>query len=77
MIRGRRDNLLLAPGRSRRFLLRKDLKDMAVATRAKAKFNHSGVGDTSRLLASQARERVSIVTSLDTLNRIVLKVMGP
>ena len=50
---------------------------MAVATRAKAKFNHSGVGDTSGLLANQDRERVSIVTSLDTLNRIVLKVMGP
>ena len=75
MIRGRRSNLLLAPGRNRRLLLCTDLKDMVVATRAKAKVNHLGVEDTSWLLASQGREHVSIVTSLDTLDGISLKDM--
>ena len=44
-----------------------------MVTRAKAKVNHSRVGDTSGLLANQGRERVSIVTSLDTLDGIALK----
>ena len=43
----------------------------------KAKVNHPGIGDTSRLLASQGRERVSIVSSLDTLNGIALKGRDP
>ena len=73
MLRGKRINLLLAPGRSRRLLLLTNLRDRVVDTRAKAKVNHSGVGDTSGLLASQGRECVSIVTNLDTLDRIALK----
>ena len=66
MIRGRRVDLLLAPRRSRRLLLCMDLRDRAVATKVKAKVNHSRVGDTSGLLASRGRERVSIVTNRDT-----------
>ena len=62
---------------SRRLLLLTDLRDRVMATRAKTKVNHSRVGDTSRLLASQGRERVSIVTSLDTLDGIALKVKDP
>ena len=77
VIRGRRANLLLAPGRSRRLLLRTDLRDKVVATRAKAKVNHSGVGDTSGLLAGQGKERVSIVTSLETLDGIALRGRDP
>ena len=50
-----------------------DLRDRDVATRAKAKVNHSGVGDTSRLLANQGREHVSIDTGLDTLDGIALR----
>ena len=50
-----------------------DLRDRAAATRAKAKVNHSRVGYTTGLLTNQGRERVSIVTSLDTLDRIALK----
>ena len=72
-------------------MLRTDLRDRAVTirvvtiravtTRAKAKVNHLGVGDTSELISSQGRERVSIATSLDILNGIVrrgryLKYMG-
>ena len=44
---------------------------------SKAKVNHSGVGDTSGLLSSQGRKRVSIVTSLDTLDGIALKGRDP
>ena len=44
-----------------------------MTTRVKAKVNYPGVGDTSELLPSQNKERVSIVTSLDTLNEIVLR----
>ena len=44
-----------------------------MATRTKAKVNHLGVGDTSGLLASQGRERVSIITSLHTLDGIALR----
>ena len=51
MIRGMRANLLLAPRIGKRLLLRMDLRDravatMVVATMAKAKVNHSGVGVT-------------------------------
>ena len=53
------------------------LRDRTVATRAKAEVNHSGVGDTSGLLASHGRERVSIITSLDTLDGISLKGRDP
>ena len=49
-----------------------DLGDRAVATRVKTKVNYPGVGDTSGLLPSQGRERVSIVTSLDTVDKIAL-----
>ena len=77
VLRGRRINLLLAPRSSRRLLLRTDLRDKAAATRAKAKVNHSGVGDTSGLLASQGRERVYIVTSLETLDEISLRGRDP
>ena len=77
MIRGRRANLLLTPGRSRRLRLRTDLRDRAVAIKAKAKVNHPGVGDTSWLLASHCRERVSIATSLDTLDGIALRGKDP
>ena len=55
VIRGRRANLLLAPERSRRLLLRTDLKDRVVATKAKAKVNHLRVGGTLVLLASRGR----------------------
>ena len=65
VVRGRRDNLLLAPRRSIRLMLHMDIRD-----RAKAKVNHLGVGDTSELLASQGKERASIATSLDILDGI-------
>ena len=75
------DGLLMGPpdlGRhSRRLLLLTDLRAKAVAIRAKAKVNHSRVGDTSGLLASQGRACVSIVTSLDTLDGIALRVRDP
>ena len=77
MIRGRRANLLLAPGRRKRLMLRTDLKARVVAIRAKAKVNHPGVGDTLELLASQGRERFSIATSLDTLEGIALRGRDP
>ena len=48
-----------------------------MATMVKAKVNHPRVGDTSGLLVSQGRERVSIVTSLDTLDEIALKGKDP
>ena len=72
MIKGRRANLLLASGRSKRLLLFMNLR-----TRVKAKVNHLGVEDTSGLLASQGKERVSIVTSLDTLYEISLRGRDP
>ena len=54
-----------------------DLGDRAVSTMVKAKGNHPGVGDTLGFLASQGKERVSIVTSLDTLDEIALKGRDP
>ena len=48
-----------------------------MAIRVKAKVNHPRVEDTSGLLASQGRKRVSIVTSLDTLDEISLKGRDP
>ena len=77
MVRERRANLLLAPGRSIRLLLRTDFKDRAVATKARAKVNHRGVGDTSKLLASQGRERVSVTTGLDILDEITHRGKDP
>ena len=66
-IRGRRVNLLLlARGRSRRILLRKDFKDRAVAIKAKARVDHLQVVDISRLTASQGSGHVTILFSLDT-----------
>ena len=73
VIRGRRANLFLASGRSKRLLICTDLRDRAVSTRSMANVNHSGVGDTSGILVSQGREHVSIVTSLDTLDEIALR----
>ena len=77
VLKRRRVNLLLALGRSKRLLFHMDLGDRAVATRVKAKVNHPRVGDTSGLLASQGRERVSIVTSLDTIGGIAIKGRDP
>ena len=68
-IRGGRVNLLLlllAQGRSRGLLLREGFRDKASTIKAKAKVNHSKMGDTSGLLANQGRGHVSIATSLDT-----------
>ena len=48
-----------------------------MATRDKAKVNHSRVGDTLGLLASQGKERVSIVTSLNTLDGVALRGKDP
>ena len=48
-----------------------------MATETKAKVNHLRVRDTSGLLASQGRERVSIITSLDTLDGITLRGRDP
>ena len=48
-----------------------------MATKAKAKVKHSRVGDTSGLLASQGRERVPIITGLDTLDGIALEGRDP
>ena len=45
-------------------MLRTDPRNRARTTRAKAKVNHPRVGDTSELLASEGRERVSFATSL-------------
>ena len=66
-IRGKRVNsLLLARERSRGLLLYEGFKDRVAATRAKAKISHPKIGDTSGLLASLGRERVSSATILDT-----------
>ena len=55
-IRGRRVNLLLlAWGRSRRLLLRKDFRDRAAAIKAKAKDDHLQVADISGLQPARAR----------------------
>ena len=70
VLRGRRINILLALRRSRRLLLCTDLRDKAVATKAKAKVEHLGVGETLGLPASQGRKRFFIVTSLNTLDGI-------
>ena len=67
VIRGRRTILLLLPReRSRGLILHKGFRDKVAAPRAKAKIRHPKMGVTSWLLASQARECVSITTSLDT-----------
>ena len=77
VLRGGRINLLLVLRKSKRILLCTDHWDRVVATRAKAKVNHSGVGDTSGLLANQGRERVFIVTSVDNLDGIALRGRDP
>ena len=56
----------LALGRSRRLLLRNDLRDRAVATKAKARVDHLQVVDLSGLTANQGRGHASIAISLDT-----------
>ena len=48
-----------------------------MATRAKAKVNHPGVGDTPGLLANQGIEQVSIAANLDTLDEIGLRGKDP
>ena len=47
-----------------------DRRHKVMTTKAKAKVNHPGVGDTSELLASQDRERVSIATNLGIIDGI-------
>ena len=65
-IRGGRINLLLlAWGRNRGVLLHKGFKDRVAAIRAKARVDHSKVGDILGHLVSQCKEHVSIATSLD------------
>ena len=54
-----------------------DLRHKVVTTRAKAKVNHPGVGDTTELLASQGRECVSIATNLGIIDRIVRRGRDP
>ena len=81
MLRGMRINLLLTLEISKRLPFHTDLRDRAVATRAKAKISCPGVENTLRHLASQSKERVSIATILDTFNGIAHggkdpKVMG-
>ena len=49
----------------------------AMATKAKAKVNHFGVGGTSVLLISRGRLSVTIVTSLDTGDGIALRGRDP
>ena len=51
-------------------MFRMDPRHRAVTTKAKAKVNHPGVGDTSELLANQGRERVSIATNVGIIDRI-------
>ena len=77
VLRGRKIQLLPTWERSRRLLFRMDLRDRAVATRAKAKISCPGVENTSGLLASQSRERVSTATSLDTFDEIAHKGKDP
>ena len=52
-------------------------RDKAAATRAKARISLPKMGDISRLLASQSRERVSSATGLDTLDEIALRGKDP
>ena len=67
VIRGRRVNfLLIAWEISKGLLLREGFKDRAAATRAKARISHPRMGDTSGLLASQGRKRVSSATNSNT-----------
>ena len=78
MIRRRRANSLpLARGRNRGLLLREGFRGRAATTKAKAKVSHPKMGDTSGLLASQGRDRVSCATTLDTLDGITLKGRDP
>ena len=55
----------------------KGFKDRAVATKAKPRVNHPKMGGNSRLLASQSRGHVSIATSLDIGNKIILRGKDP
>ena len=55
--------LLLAQGRSRRFLLHKDIRDRAAANHARA--DNLRMADLLGLTASQGRGHVSIAISLD------------
>ena len=66
-IKGMRVNiLLLARGRSKRLLLRKDFRDRVTATKTKAKADYLQVADLSGLTASQGRDHVTIAINLDT-----------
>ena len=55
-------------------MFRMDLRHKAMTTKAKV---NPGEGDTSELLASHGRERVSIATNLDILNGIVHRGKDP
>ena len=59
-------SLLLAEERSRGLMLSEGFRDMAAATRAKARISHPKIGGTLGLLASQGRECVSSATNLGT-----------
>ena len=74
---GRVNSLPLAWKRSRGLLLREGFRDKVTTTRAKGRISHPKMGGTLKLLASQARECVSIVTSLDTLDGIALRGRDP
>ena len=70
VLRGRKIHLLPTRERSRKLMFRMEFRDRAVATRAKAKISCPRVENTSGLLASRSRERVSTATSLDTFDGI-------
>ena len=81
VLRGMKIHILPTMKRYRGLLFRMDLRDRVVATKAKAKINCPVVENTSGLLASQSRERVSTATILDTFDGIAHggrnpKVMG-
>ena len=63
---GRVNHLFLAQERSKGFPLLESFRVRTATIRAKAKVNHSKMGDTSGLLASLGRGPVTIVTSLYT-----------
>ena len=77
VLRGKKIHLLPTRERSRSLLFRTDLRDRAVATRAKAKINCPGVENTSELLASQSKEHVSTATNLDTFDGIARRGRDP
>ena len=77
VLRRRKIHLLPTQERSRRLLFRMEFGDGAVSTKPKAKISCPGVENTSGLLASQSRERVSTATSLDTFDGIAHRGRDP